>query len=206
MEEKFPFIECHEIDWSHMSVPLKPLILLYPQKEMDIDISLNYSPGFSATFPEYGTKKQGWSVVATPESIIKDKGTGMETYGLFWEGKEMNQDHFDLSRGFVIKGSEIREFLYEKLREMGLTTKEYSDFIMFWYPKLQEYPYIQITFAGNDYTDTAKLTITPTPDSMLRVFMVAKPLSEYKEVPPQKIEKFERKGFSVVEWGGTILE
>lgn len=77
---------------------------------------------------------------------------------------------------------------------------------MFWYPKIQYYPYVQITFAGSDYTDGAKLNISPKPDSLLRVFMVAKPLSEYKELPKQTFEVFLRKGFSVVEWGGTIIE
>ncbi len=75
---------------------------------------------------------------------------------------------------------------------MNLSPKEYSDFIMFWYPKLQDYPYVQITFAGKDYTDRARLMITPTPDNIFRVFMVAKPLDVFQAVPPQKIEKFNR--------------
>lgn len=77
---------------------------------------------------------------------------------------------------------------------------------MYWYPKLQEYPYVQITFAGKDYTDIAKLDISPKPDSLLRVFMVVKPLREFIEIQEQKLHKFERKWFSVVEWGGTIVE
>jgi hypothetical protein len=105
-----------------------------------------------------------------------------------------------------VRGSDIREFLYAKLTEIGLNTKEKSDFIMYWYPKLQEYLYVQITFAGKDYTDLAKLDISPKPDSLLRVFMVAKPLTESIQIPEQKLQKFERKGFSVVEWGGTIVE
>jgi hypothetical protein len=77
---------------------------------------------------------------------------------------------------------------------------------MYWYPKLQEYPYVQITFAGEDYSQGAPLKITPKPDSFLRVFMVAKPLDVPIQIEPQTLEKFERKGFSVVEWGGTILK
>ena len=77
---------------------------------------------------------------------------------------------------------------------------------MFWYPKLQNYPYVQVTFVRNEYSETAKLDISPKPDSLLRVFMVAKPLSEYKKIPEQTFETFQRKGFSVVEWGGTIIE
>jgi hypothetical protein len=40
---------------------------------------------------------------------------------------------------------------------------------------------------------------------MLRVFMVAKPLDEAIEIEAQTFEKFERKWFTVVEWGGTLL-
>jgi hypothetical protein len=63
---------------------------------------------------------------------------------------------------------------------------------MFWYPKLQNYKYIQITFAGKEYVERAKLNIIPTPDSLLRIFMVAKPLSEPINIPEQKIESFHR--------------
>ncbi len=183
----------------------KPLILLYPPSDTLVDVSLEYSPWFSATYPEYNTIKKWWSVLAHPDGTLIDNSTHQDTYGLFWEGNP-TLNNYDLSKWFIIKGTELRNFLYTKLTDIGLNTKEKSDFIMYWYPKLQEYPYIQITFAGSDYTDTAKLSISPTPDSLLRVFMVVKPLSEYKEIPEQKLKKFERSWFSVVEWGGAIVQ
>ena len=184
--------------------PMKPLILLYPENKQDIQVELEYTPGFSATFPRYDDSKKGWYVTAEPDGTLLDHTTGQETYWLFWEGNAYYGD-YDLSKGFVVQGSELREFLYEKLSEIGLNTKEKSDFIMFWYPKLQDYSYVQITFAGEDYNQSAPLKITPKPDSLLRVFMVAKPLEAPIQVEPQKLERFERKGFSVVEWGGTIV-
>lgn len=207
-----PFISC--IKYSDDNFKLnnprfdrvdKPLILLYPQKDTLVDIQLNFQPWFSATFPEYNTNKKWWSVLAHPDGTLIDYSSNQETYGLFWEGLASDME-FDLTKGFVMKGSEVRDFLYAKLREMGLETKEYSDFIMYWYPKLQDYPYVQITFAGKDYTNKAILDITPKPDSLLRVFMIAKPLSEYQNIQPQTFEKFERNGFSVVEWGGTVIQ
>lgn len=202
----FPFLSC-KVQY----IPLfdnkikKPLILLYPEKSMDVSVRISYAPWFFATFPEYDEKEKGWQVTAYPDGNLLDKKSGQETYGLFWEWNP-GLNHFDISRWFVVKWSEIRNFLYTKLTEIGLNTKEKSDFIMFWYPKIQYYPYVQITFAGSDYTDGAKLNISPKPDSLLRVFMVAKPLLEYKELPKQTFEVFLRKGFSVVEWGGTIIE
>jgi hypothetical protein len=45
--------------------------------------------------------------------------------------------------------------------------------------------------------------ITPKPDSELRVFMVYKPLKKKIDLPEQKLQPFERRGFTVVEWGGS---
>ena len=52
--------------------------------------------------------------------------------------------------------------------------------------------------------DQAKLVITPKPDSLLRVFMVYKPLQQKITVPEQELKPFTRKGFTVVEWGGGM--
>jgi hypothetical protein len=68
---------------------------------------------------------------------------------------------------------------------------------------MQNNPYNLIHFAGTQYTDTAPLTITPTPDAILRVFMVYKPLQEKISIKEQSLKTFERKGFTVIEWGGT---
>ena len=55
------------------------------------------------------------------------------------------------------------------------------------------------------YTNKAKLSVTPEPDSVLRVFMVYKPLDEWKQVKEQELSTFERSGFSVIEWGGAEI-
>lgn len=66
-------------------------------------------------------------------------------------------------------------------------------------------PYNLIHFAEESYTKTAPLTITPKEDSLLRVFMVVKALQEPIEVKAQTFKPFERKGFTVVERGGTEI-
>ncbi|MCX6713336.1 MAG: hypothetical protein NTY66_03975, partial [Candidatus Vogelbacteria bacterium] len=99
-----------------------------------------------------------------------------------------------------------REFLHDSLIKMGLTPKEYNEFIVFWYPKMQKNAYNLIHFAGDEYTDNARLEITPKPDSIQRVFMVWKGLDNPISVKPQEIKPFTRKGFSVVEWGGEEVK
>ncbi len=66
--------------------------------------------------------------------------------------------------------------------------------------------YNLISFQGDAYTNSAKLNITPTPDSLLRVFMAYVPLEEAVNIQPQQLETFKRNGFTVVEWGGSEIE
>ncbi|MBE6723318.1 MAG: hypothetical protein E7572_12765 [Ruminococcaceae bacterium] len=67
---------------------------------------------------------------------------------------------------------------------------------------MQDNTYNLISFQGSSYTNAAKLTVTPKPDSILRVYMAYKPLKAAVSVPEQTLPSFERKGFTVVEWGG----
>ena len=62
----------------------------------------------------------------------------------------------------------------------------------------------------SDEINTAKriadLIIDPAPDSLLRVYMVAKPLDSFTKIEPQVFDGFVRDGFTVVEWGGSIIQ
>lgn len=43
------------------------------------------------------------------------------------------------------------------------------------------------------------------PDSIYRLFVCFKRLEESKELVPPTLVRFERQGFSVLEWGGSVL-
>jgi hypothetical protein len=180
----------------------KPVIYLYPESEQDVTVNLDYHGDIFASFPNYNN---GWQVTAYPDGKIIENGK--EYSYLFWEGNPDSERKYDLTTGFVVKGSETREFLQDKLSEIGLTPKEYNEFIVYWYPKMQDNAYNLIHFATYDeYDRFAELNITPTPDAMLRVFMVYKPLSQPKPITPQSFTQFNRSGFTVVEWGGSELK
>ena len=74
--------------------------------------------------------------------------------------------------------------------------------MVYWLPQMQENPYNLIAFQSDVYTQAAQLSITPEPDTMLRVFMAWKPLKKAVELPTQNLSAPERTGFTVVEWGG----
>lgn len=89
---------------------------------------------------------------------------------------------------------------------MGLTPKEANEFIIYWLPRMENNEYNLITFQDDIYTENAKLDITPTPDTLLRIFMAYKPLDEYIEIEPQELSTCDRNGFVAVEWGGTEIK
>lgn len=182
----------------------KPVIYLYPTQQQNTLVQLDYDGEFIATYPAYDENIGGWEVTANPDGTLIHKNK--EYSYLFWEGTNNKQVDWGLEKGFVVSGNDTVEFLQNKLAEIGLTPKEYNEFIVYWYPLMEDNKYNLIHFADKEYTDSAKLSVTPKPDSMLRVFMVYKSLEEKIAVEPQEFEIFERNGFTVVEWGGAEIK
>lgn len=176
----------------------KPVIYLYPEETTEVQVKLQLDGELTCTYPVY---ENGWDVTAQPDGTLTNHADGREYSYLYWEGK--TKTDWDMSKGFVIKGTETAEFLQETLEKMGLTPREYNEFIVYWLPQMEENPYNLITFQQEAYTDAAQMEITPEPDSILRVFMVYQPLEQPVAVKEPEITSFERNGFTVVEWGGT---
>jgi hypothetical protein len=187
-------------------VDYKPVIYLYPERKQDIQVQLDYKGKIIADYPSYDEKLKGWSITAYPDGKIINGSDNQEYSYLFWEGQREEKIDWDLSKGFIVKGKDTKEFLQKTLSKIGLTPKEYNEFIVYWYPLLQNNNYNLIHFADEQYTDNAILTINPKPNSILRVFMVYKPLEEPIKIEEQEIKPFERNGFTVIEWGGTKAE
>lgn len=176
----------------------KPVIYLYPERTSEITVRLDYAGELTCTYPQYD---DGWTVTAEPDGTLYSDGR--EYSYLFWEGSA--DIEYDFSRGFCVKGEDTLGFLLEVLPAIGLTPREYNDFIVYWLPRMQDNAYNLISFQSEAYTDAAALEIEPQPDSLLRVFMAYKPLNAPVEIEPQTFEAFERIGFTVVEWGGTEI-
>jgi hypothetical protein len=183
---------------------MKPVIYLYPTNPQPVNVKIKYKGDLTVTYPEYNN---GWDVIAYPDGKIINTSDQKEYSYLFWEGKDKNAE-YDLSTGFIVPGSETAEFLQDKLAKLGLTPKEYNEFIVYWLPQMQSNKYNLIHFATKEeYNDRAILDITPQPNSMLRVFMVFKKIDNNNlNINPQEIKSFERNGFAVIEWGGTEVK
>jgi hypothetical protein len=179
----------------------KPVIYLYPKETTQINVQVEPQGGFTYTDPVY--PEGGWNVLATPQGKLTYLLDNKPYPYLFWEGRGGLYEK--PKQGFVVKKAEVYSFLQQKLAELGLNTQESVDFLEFWYPRMQAKPYYFISFLGNQVMDKlAPLNITPKPDTVIRVLMDYTPLDQPIEVEGFKIKTPERKGFTVVEWGGVI--
>ena len=178
----------------------KPVICLYPQETADVTVELTLDGKLTTVYPAYD---DGWRVTAQPDGTLTD-ANGREYYCLYWEG-ESDAD-FDLSHGFCVPGSETAAFLEDALAQLGLTEREANEFIIYWLPQMEGNAYNRITFQTDAYTDAAQLTISPAPDTLIRVFMVWQGLDTSIDIPAQTLTAPERSGFTVVEWGGSEIQ
>lgn len=177
----------------------KPVIYLYPEKETRCNVKVGLQGTLTCTYPAHGA--DGWrGFVAAPDGTLTFPD-GRKFYCLYWEGTTPTR--WDFSKGYCVRGGETGEFLADILAKMGLSFREANEFIIYWLPKMQKNPYNVIAFQGECYSDSAKLEIEPRPDSVLRVFMAWKASERPVDIPAPDIKSFERKGFTVVEWGGT---
>ena len=186
-----------EVGLAGQGTDAKPVIYLYPEKETEVSVRLDYDGELTVTWPVY---EDGWNVTARPDGTLLDAEGNAYSY-LFWEG--VTDAEYDFSKGFCVAGEDTADFLRETLAEIGLTPEEYNEFIVYWLPQMQDNAYNLISFQQERYTQAAQLDITPEPDSMLRVFMAWKPLDRPRDIEPQEFPGFQREGFTIVEWGGT---
>ncbi len=180
----------------------KPVIYLYNDSILNANVNLNFIGNLTFSYPQYNN---GWNVTVNTDGTISiDK----KNYNyLFWEG-ETDLSSTDMSEGFMVGKNDVISFLEGKLTAMGFNAREQTDFITYWAPQMMNNEKCLVHFMfNNEYSNYALLTISPKPESILRMFMVWKPITGLYSVKlhEQHIPAISRKGFTVVEWGGAEM-
>ena len=177
----------------------KPVIYLYPTRTTDVSVKVSLKNGhFTESIPAGDGE---WNVTASPDGKLVDKASGKSYDYIYWESSD--ETEYDWSEGYVVAGCEAEAFLDRILPEMGLNEKEAAEFSDYWLPRLEKNSFNLITFQTTCYTDNVNMDISPEPDSVLRLFMAFKAVPAPVSVENPTIKPFERKGFTVVEWGGA---
>lgn len=181
----------------------KPVLYLYPERPTTVSVRVFPSEGVRISDPDYGN---GWKVRATPTGLLTDLRDGKTYDSLFWEGSS-DIPYRMPKEGFVVDRNQLNSFFDEKLTELGLRGKEVTDFKEFWIPKMQDdpSPFFFVTFLSRDFIDrVAPLRIHPTPDTVIRILLDYEGRTSNEPAPSFSVRTPERKGFTVVEWGGML--
>jgi len=179
---------------THKPTPVKkPAVYLYPEKDMKVSVKVIVNGNLTLTEPLYNG---GWNVNSTPEGLID----GKYDY-LFYEA---NLNKIELpEEGWVVAYSDLEKWFDECLPAMGLNKKETSQFKDYWLKDLRKSNYYEIRLLGNDFLENnMKLVISPEPQTIVRLNFHFKPVNEMSVLKAPVIYKTERKGFTVIEWGG----
>lgn len=181
----------------------KPIIYLYPEEETNIEVKLGKKENITCSYPKY---ENGWKVVASPNGDLKYIENGKNLYALYYEAKTEKENKVE-KEGFVVKGEDSAKFLEEKLEILGLNERESEEFIVYWLPKLEANKYNYIRFLNKEEIDeNMPLEIEPKPDTQIRILMTFKGLNKEIKVEEQQLTRVERKGYTVVEWGGSEIK
>ena len=181
----------------------KPAIYLYPRVSSTVSVTLDLDGRLTTCTPQPDSSGT-WTVQASPEGRLRSlSGPAIYPY-IYWEGDAVLD--VDMTEGFVVPRGDVSTFLERVLEGQGLSEAERADFIEYWQPRMARHPYVLVRFEGDAYERVARLAVSPQPDSVIRVFMVFRGLDEPRAVRPQHLpERPSRRGFVVVEWGGSEL-
>lgn len=179
---------------------LKPNIYIYPETKNRLEVTLNFPKGGKVvtSIPEYGA---GWNVSVDKNGLIDNKFRY-----LFYESSQ--PDVWQLTDGWVVKQTELKDFFTENMTIYGFAGAEISDFTDYWIPKLVHAQSFEIYPQNQELIDSViQLNVSKKPDHLLRLFYVIKPSNRppgYVFPAPEIGNSFKREGFFVTEWGVVL--
>jgi len=175
----------------------KPVIYLYPESTMAVDVKLDFPEGGSVTesIPTYG---DGWHVTVDPDGLID----GAYPY-LFYEASL--PPIFQTDQGWLLDGEDLDGALRNLLLDLGFVGREVDDFVDYWFPRLDGWPWYAVY--PQDAEALVTLSVSPAPDHLLRASLLFRGLMDPIDIDtPSEPAPFSRDGFTVTEWGVLLLD
>lgn len=183
-------------DFSNIQIVKKPALYLYPTKTTKIEVRLSPDGKVIRTIPDYNNR---WRVTVQKDGMID----GKYSY-LFYE--VALDKKIELPRhGWSVRRDDLGDWFDTNLREMELNRAEASDLKEYWLKNLPDSPYYTIRLIDPSVVNRRLgLKIHPKPDRLLRVLLDFTPSGKPEKIKAPKLDRFRRKGFTAVEWGGIL--
>jgi hypothetical protein len=187
--------------WAWWQPECKPAVYLYPTIQTKVHVAVSPKGILSYTKPTYPLG--GWDVIANPGGGIQ---SGFTTYPyLYYEAKIQDDAIQKPDTGYVVTYDHLDSLYARVLPQLGLNPQETKDFIAYWHGILPKSSYYFVGVMSEPSIDAIEpLTISPKPDTIVRIRLYFQPLSSHREVKAPEIKPIVRNGFTVVEWGGLV--
>ncbi len=192
--------------WTAFTPACKPAIYLYPEKAQEVNVRLNINGKITVSNPVYN-EQTGWNVQTFPDGVIQQSTINNQqlTYPyLFYEA--MLENGYKPKEGWIVSRDNIKDQLTAILNTVGLNEKERYDFLEYWLPRLVSKPYYFAGLVPAEEIDKQEvLTINPSPANIIRVRIIFEGLDYPVSIAAPKLSEIKRNGFTVVDWGGSIV-
>lgn len=190
--------------WTWATPWCKPAIYMYPEKTTSLNVKLALDGQLTVSNPGYDSRN-GWSVVVDPTGKITIPLTLADYPYLYYEAQLKGVSI--PKEGYVYTREELPKSLQSLMETIGFNDKETSDFLKYWLPRLTDKPYYFVTLLPESIINQKEqLTFSVVPNSLIRSRFVFEGLDAPISVKPLiNIQKHDRNGFTVTDWGGTIV-
>ena len=177
----------------------KPVIYLHTDQAREFELAVQPAEDFSFIYPEM---TGGWKGVAEENGTITiaDKNYPY----LFWESKQQYVFQSE-GNGYKVEKADVVPFLTQKLTELGLNTREQTDFITYWGPKLAANQTSFVQFSIDESCDAfATMICSPKPDAIRRVYIQIAPWAPGFEQYLENVtfKPVQLSSWYILEWGG----
>lgn len=190
--------------WTWATPWCKPAIYLYPQKPIDVNVKLALDGNMTVSEPQYDSAN-GWVVHASPDGKLSTSNNLPLANNYLYYEADLNNVEIP-KNGFIIPQMNLSNELSGMLRTLGFNNTESNDFLKYWLPRLTDRPYYFVTLLPESTINQKEaLDISVKPDSIIRSRFVFEGLDTPMKVDPLVIPSHQRKGFTLTDWGGTLV-
>lgn len=178
----------------------KPNIYLYPEESMTISVVFEMPGLLEQVIPDY---PGSWEIIAHEDGSLSALDGNTYDY-LFYESMTWPM-FYQVEKGWLISSDTRLNQMQDILTSYGFNHTEIKDFTDYWTLKLdQDCDYMMYPQLTETVDLAMPMTILPEPDTLVRIWFVFEKEGQEKALPT--VQPFERNGYTVVEWGGVILE
>ncbi len=179
----------------------KPNIYIYANAPVEVTLVFDAPYLLTRVIPDY---EGGWNVTAEGNGTLT-LADGSTLEYLFYES-ETQAFYFQTEEGFYIPAENRAQAYEEILSDYGFNDQEIADFVDFWVEKLPSgVDYIMYPQNTETVDRAMPLEIDPAPKHLERLWFAFEAYhgQNYTEADA---ERFVRDGYTVIEWGGVILD